>query len=79
MAVRTTYGKLIKGVVLHRPLQLHIPVELAISENVEPIEKDKNKSLQSIIEKHGDITPDKNIENRRSKRLAPTNASIMNK
>ena len=79
MAVRTTYGKLIKGVVLHRPLQLHIPVELAISENVEPIEKDKNKSLQSIIENHGDITPDKNIENRRSKRSAPTNANIMNK
>ena len=79
MADRTTYGKLTKGVVLYRPLQLHIPVELTTSENVEPIEKDKNKSLQSIIEKHCDITPDKNIENRRSKRLAPTNANIMNK
>ena len=37
------------------------------------------ETLQSIIEKHCDITPDENIENRRSKRLAGKNANIMNK
>ena len=36
-------------------------------------------TLQTIIEKHCDITPDENIENRRSKRLAAKNANIMNK
>ena len=48
------------------------------SENVQSVEKD-NEPLQSIIEKHDDITPDENIEKIRSKCLAAKNASIMNK
>ena len=35
--------------------------------------------LLSIIEKHCDISPDENIENRRSERLAAKNTNIMNK
>ena len=78
-SVRTKYRKSTKAIVLNRPLQLLIPLELSSSENVETIEKDKNEPLQTIIEKHCDITPDENIENRRSKRLAAKNANIMNK
>ena len=79
VSVRATYGKSTKTVVPNRPLQLLIPLELSSSENVETIEKDKNEPLQTVIEKHCDITPDENIENRRSKRLAAKNANIMNK
>ena len=78
-SVRTKYRKSTKAIVLNRPLQLLIPLELSSSENVETIEKDKNEPLQTVIEKHCDITPDENIENRRSKRLAAKNANIMNK
>ena len=60
-SARTKYGKSTKVIVLNRPLQLPIPLELSSSENIETIEKD-NKPLQSIIEKHCDITPDENIE-----------------
>ena len=62
-SVRTKYRKSTKAIVLNRPLQLLIPLELSSSENVETIEKDKNEPLQTIIEKHCDITPDENIEN----------------
>ena len=68
-SVQTTYGKSTKAAVLNRPLQLLIPLELSISENVETVEKGNNKPLQSIIEKQCDITLDENIENRRSKQL----------
>ena len=68
-----------KSSILNRPLQLLIPLELSSSENVETIEKDKNEPLQTIIEKHCDITPDENIENRGSKHLAAKNVNIMNK
>ena len=61
-SVRTTYKKLTKTIAL----------------NVETIEKDKSEPLKSIIEKHCDITPNENIENRRSRRLA-RNANIMSK
>ena len=49
LSVRTTYGKLTKAIVLNVPLQLLIPLELSLPENVETIEKDKNEPLQSII------------------------------
>ena len=78
-SARTKYGKSTKVIVLNRPLQLPIPLELSSSENIETIEKDKNKPLQSIIEKHCDITPDENIESWRSKRLAAKNVNIVNK
>ena len=78
-SVRTTYGKSTKAIVLNRPLQLLIPIELSLSENAETIEKDKNELLQSSIEKHCDSTPNENIENRRSKHLSAKNANIMNK
>ena len=77
-SVRTTYGKATKTVVLNRPLQLLIPLELSTSKNVETIEKD-NKLLKSIIEKHYDITLDEYIEKIISIRLATKNANIMNK
>ena len=51
-SVRATYKKSTKTVVLNRPSQLLIPLELLISENVRIIENDKNELLQSIIEKH---------------------------
>ena len=70
VSVRGTYGKSTKTVVLNRPLQLLISLEWSWSENVETVQKDKSAPLQSIIEKHCDSTPDENIENRRSKRLA---------
>ena len=38
-SVRTTYGKSTETVVLDRPLQLLIPLELSTSENVETVEK----------------------------------------
>ena len=38
-----------KTVVLNRPLQLLIPLELSTFENVETIEKDINEPVQSII------------------------------
>ena len=50
LSVRTTYGKSTKAIVLNGPLQLLIPLELSLPENVETIEKDKNEPLQSIIE-----------------------------
>ena len=50
-SVRTTYKKSTKAIVLNRPLQLLIPLELSSSENVKTIKTDKNKQLQSIIEK----------------------------
>ena len=78
-SVRRKYRKSTKTIVLNIPLQLLIPLELSSSENEETIEKDKNEPLQTIIEKHCDITPDENIENRRSKRLAAKNVNIMNK
>ena len=78
-SVRTTYGKSTKTIVLNRPLQLLIPLELSSSENVETIKKDKNELLQKIIEKHCDFTLVENIENRRSIRLAAKNANVMNK
>ena len=68
-----------KTIVLNRPLQLLIPLELSSSENVETIKKDKNKPLQKIIEKRFDFTLVENIENRRSIRLAGKNANVMNK
>ena len=42
------------------------------------MEKDKNKRLQSIIEKYCYITPNENIVNRRSRRLVARNANLMN-
>ena len=75
-SVRTTYRKSTKTVVLNRPSQLLNPLELLTSENVQIIEKDKNERLQSIIEKHCYITTDKNIVNRRSRRLAASNAKL---
>ena len=78
-SVRTTYRKSTKAIVLNRPLQLLIPLQLSSSENVETIKKDKNEPIQSIIEKHCDITLDENIDNRRSKRLATKNGNIMDK
>ena len=38
-SVRTTYEKSTETVVLNRPLQLLIPLELSTSENVETVEK----------------------------------------
>ena len=49
LSVRTTYGKSTKAIVLNVPLQLLIPLELSLPENVETIEKDKSEPLQSII------------------------------
>lgn len=68
----------IRKIDKNRPLQLLISRELLTSENVQIMEKDKNKRLQSIIEKYCYITPNENIVNRRSRRLVARNANLMN-
>ena len=75
----TKFGKSAKILVLNRPLQQLIPLELSSSENVQTIGKENMEPLLSIIEKHCDISPNENIENRRSERLAARNTNIMNK
>ena len=77
--VWTKFGKSTKIIVLNRPLQQLIRLELSSSENVQTIGKENMEPLLSIIEKHCDISPDENIENRRSERLAAKNTNIMNK
>ena len=51
VSVRGTYGKSTKTVVLNRPLQLLIPLELSSSENVETIEKIKTKRYKALSKK----------------------------
>ena len=77
-SVRTTYGKSTKNVVLNRPLQLLIPLELSTCEDIETI---RDESMQRLIEKHNNISTDdiEPNENLRSKRLAAKNANIINK
>ena len=77
--VWTKFGRSTKIIVLNRPLQQLIRLELSSSENVQTIGKENMEPLLSIIEKHCDISPDENIENRRSERLAAKNTNIMNK
>ena len=48
-SVRATYGKSTKAIVLNRPLQLLMPLELSSSENVETIEKIKTNRYKALL------------------------------
>ena len=50
-SVRTKYRKSTKAIVLNRPLQLLIPLELSSSENVETIEKIKTNRYKALSKK----------------------------
>ena len=67
-------------IVLNRPLQLLIPLELSTSENVDTIEKAKTNRYKVLLKNIVILHRMKiEIEDKRSKSLGARNTNIINK